>query len=243
MVDKRDLNLQLCSDDPIFVGGVPIYPIPISEIAKIGYMRFNAEVRLLCLSESDISAMTGNDISDIGVFKYLVANAMRDQGLMNTILFWLSIITHSRMKFSSRNLCFTCGAFNITQENFDEVQAVIRLRNGLQDIEEEEENPDNEAARRVLQRRKEERLKRKRLKEVDEESAITLADLVSILASGFGLTMADVMKYDIYQFNDQFNRLKIMDDYEVNVQALLHGAKKENVNSTHWITKIKHDPE
>lgn len=87
MVDKRDLNLQLCSDDPIFVGGVPIYPIPISEIAKIGYMRFNAEVRLLCLSESDISAMTGNDISDIGVFKYLVANAMRDQGLMNTILF------------------------------------------------------------------------------------------------------------------------------------------------------------
>lgn len=101
MVDKRDLNLQLCSDDPIFVGGVPIYPIPISEIAKIGYMRFNAEVRLLCLSESDISAMTGNDISDIGVFKYLVANAMRDQGLMNTILFWLSIITHSRMKFSS----------------------------------------------------------------------------------------------------------------------------------------------
>ena len=71
----------------------------------------------------------------------------------------------------------------------------------------------------------------------------TLADLVSILASGFGLTMADVMKYDIYQFNDQFNRLKIMDDYEVNVQALLHGAKKENVNLTHWITKIKHDPE
>ena len=81
------------------------------------------------------------------------------------------------------------------------------------------------------------------MKEVDEESAITLADLVSILASGFGLTMAEGMKYDIYQFNDQFNRLKIMDDYEVNVQALLHGAKKENVNLTHWITKIKHDPE
>lgn len=96
-MDKRDLNLQLCSDDPIFVGGVPIYPIPISEIAKIGYMRFNAEVRLLCLNESDISAMTGNDISDIGVFKYLVANAMRDQGLMDTILFWLSIITHRTM--------------------------------------------------------------------------------------------------------------------------------------------------
>ena len=242
-MDKKDLELQLCSDDPIFVSGVPIYPISLKEIARIGYMRFNAEVRLLCMNESDISTITGNDISEVGVFKYLLANAMRDKSFMDMLLFWLSAITHSNMMFSSRQLCYTCGAFSITQENFNEVQAVIRLRNGLQDIEEEEENPDNDAARRVLQRRKEERMKRRRLKEADEESAITLADLVSILASGLGMTMAEAMQYDLYQFNDQFNRLKIMDDYKVNVNALLHGAKKENINLTHWITKIKHDPE
>ena len=57
------------------------------------------------------------------------------------------------------------------------------------------------------------------------------------------MTMHDIMQYDLYQFNDQFNRLKIMDDYEVSVQALLHGAKKEDVNLTHWITKIKHETE
>ena len=37
--------------------------------------------------------------------------------------------------------------------------------------------------------------------------------------------------------------LKIMEDYEVNVQALLHGAKKEDVKLTHWITKIKREEE
>ena len=67
--------------------------------------------------------------------------------------------------------------------------------------------------------------------------------MVSILASGFGMTLQEVMGYDLYQFNDQFNRLKIMDDYEVSVQALLHGAKKEDINFTHWLTKIKHSPE
>ena len=41
------------------------------------------------------------------------------------------------------------------------------------------------------------------------------------------MTMDEIMEYDLYQFNDQFNRLKIMEDYEVNVQALLHGAKKK----------------
>ena len=84
-------------------------------------------------------------------------------------------------------------------------------------------------------------MKRRKAKEPDEDSAITLADLVSILASGLGMSMDLVMDYDLYQFNDQFNRLKIIDDYEVSVQALLHGAKKENVNLTHWITKIKRD--
>ena len=99
--------------------------------------------------------------------------------------------------------------------------------------------------RQVLEdERKEERLKRRKAKSLDDdESAITLSDLVSILASGFGMTLQEVMGYDLYQFNDQFNRLKIMDDYEVSVQALLHGAKKEDINFTHWLTKIKHSPE
>lgn len=243
MTDKRDLSLQLCAKDPIFVEGVPIYPIPISDIARIGYTKFSSEIRLLCLTADEVRSISGRDISEIGAFRYLVAMALQDKELMETLLFWLSQITHSKMMFSDRRMCFTCGAFSITQKNFDEVQAVIRLRNGIQDAEEEDENPDNEAARRVLQRRKEERLKRRRAKEGNEEDAITLSDLVSILASGLGMTMAEVMQYDFYQFNDQFNRLKIMDDYEVGVHALLHGAKKENVNLTHWITKIKHDPE
>ena len=66
-----------------------------------------------------------------------------------------------------------------------------------------------------MQRRKEERLKRRKAKSGGDESSLTLADLVSILASGMGMTMDEIMEYDLYQFNDQFNRLKIMEDYEV----------------------------
>lgn len=242
-MDTRDLELKLCSDAPVYIDGVPIFPIPLKTIAEVGYSRFNAELRLLCLTIEDVKVLTGNDISDVGIYTYLIGNALHDEELMSTILFWLSQITHCKIIFSNRRLCFTSGAFDISKDNFEEIQMVIRHRNGLQDINEEEENPANEAARRVLQRRKEERLKRKRAKAQDEESGITLADLVSILASGLGITMQEIMEYDIYQFNDQFNRLKIMDDYEVSVQALLHGAKKESVNLTHWITKIKHNPE
>ena len=242
-METRDLDLKLCAKDPIFVDGVPIFPIPIREIARVGYTKYNTDIRFLSLTESDIGALLGKDISGVGAFNYLIGNALHDRETLHMMMFWLTKITHSKLTFSPRRLSFVGDGFEITKDNFDSVQEIIRLRNGLQGVEEEEENPDNEAARRVLQRRKEERLKRRKAKSGDEESSLTLADLVSILASGIGMTMDEIMEYDLYQFNDQFNRLKIMEDYEVNVQALLHGAKKEDVNLTHWITKIKREDE
>ena len=212
-METRDLDLKLCAKDPIFVDGVPIYPIPIREIARVGYTKYNTDIRFLSLTESDIGALLGKDISGVGAFNYLIGNALHDRETLHMMMFWLTKITHSKLTFSTRKLSFVGDGFEITKDNFDSVQEIIRLRNGLQGVEEEEENPDNEAARRVLQRRKEERLKRRKAKSGDEE------------------------------FNDQFNRLKIMEDYEVNVQALLHGAKKEDVNLTHWITKIKREDE
>lgn len=239
-METKDLELKLDSVDPIFIDGVPIFPISIRRISEIGYIKFNAEVRILCLNESDILALTGTDISEIGVFTYLVANALNDPDFMDMLVFWLSEITRCHVRFSERKFSFISRAFEINKDNFQEIQAVIRRRNGLHDIDEEEENPANEAARRVLQRRKEERLKRRKAKmSTDENSDITLSDLVSILASGLKITMQEVMEYDLYQFNDQFNRLKIIDNYDISVQALLHGAKKEDVNFVHWITKIK----
>lgn len=243
-MDTKDYGMQLYTKDPIFVDGVPIYPISLREISRIGYKRYSTELRILCLTESDIQVLSGDDISDRGVFSFLVANARKDKETMQSFLFLLSKITRSRVVFLPGRMCFSGGFFEITKENFSDIQEIIRLRNGLlQEEDGEDENPDNEAARRVLQRRKEERLKRKKAKIKDEESEITLEDLISILASGLGMLTDSVMEYDLYQFNDQFNRLKIMDDYHVNVQALLHGAKKEDVNLVHWITKIKRNQE
>lgn len=242
-MENRDIELCLCSKDPIFVEGVPVYPISLQEIAKIGYMRFNAGMRFLCLSADDIRLHSGHEIAEDEIFKYLFACCAESSELREMICLLLSRITHTKMNMLVHRQVFSCGAFDISRRNFRAIQDVIRLRNGLRNIDEEDDNPDNEAARRVLQRRKEERLKRKRAKAAEDGSDITISDLVSIMANGLGMTMHDIMQYDLYQFNDQFNRLKIMDDYEVSVQALLHGAKKEDVNLTHWITKIKHETE
>lgn len=238
-MDERDLELQLFDDEAIYIDNVPIYPIPIYRIARIGYTRFNSEVRMVCITEDDIANLLGKESEPIGAFPFLIGNAVSNPQFMELVLFWLSEITRTVVTFDSQRLCFSGDGFAVTNENFAKIQEVIRLRNCLKNINEEEDNPDNETARRLLQRRKEERAKRKRAKLNEEGSDITLGDLVSILASGFHLPIKTIMEYDLFQFNDQFNRLKIMDDYNVNIQALLHGAKRDDVNLTHWITKIK----
>lgn len=130
-MESRDLDLRLCAKDPIFVDGVPIYPISIKEISRIGYTKYNTDIRFMSLNESDIGALLGRDISDIGSFNYLVGNAIHDKETMQMMLFWLSKITHSKITFSGKRLSFVGDGFEITK---DIVSGVFELGFGQVDI-------------------------------------------------------------------------------------------------------------
>ena len=123
-MESRDLDLRLCAKDPIFVDGVPIYPISIKEISRIGYTKYNTDIRFLSLNESDIGALLGRDISGVGSFNYLVGNAIHDKETMQMMLFWFSKITHSNVSFSGKRLSFVGDGFEITKDNFDEIQSI-----------------------------------------------------------------------------------------------------------------------
>jgi hypothetical protein len=105
-MDKRDMELKLLSDKPIMVGSIPVYPISIDEIASIGYLRYNSELRILCLTNDDIKLLAGKDIGQIGVFHYLVGNALNDKEILDMMIFWFSIVTHKEIVFSKNTLTF-----------------------------------------------------------------------------------------------------------------------------------------
>lgn len=129
---------------------------------------------------------------------------------------------------------------SIGSENFHLIQEIVRKRNCLEDIEEEIENPSNESVRELLERRKAYRERLRKIKESQkEEGGLTIFDLIGILASGLHMPLYEVFEYDIFQFNNQFNRLKMFDDYSVNIQALIHGADEKKINLTHWMSKLK----
>ncbi|MNJ72751.1 hypothetical protein D3C77_694540 [compost metagenome] len=86
----------------------------------------------------------------------------------------------------------------------------------------------------------ENRQKIRRLKneQGDFQDAPTFHDLVSSLcAHANGIHIFNVFDLNIFQFNDQFYRMKLLSDYELNIQALMHGADSKHIQLIHWISK------
>ena len=113
----------------------------------------------------------------------------------------------------------------------------------MENIDEDIDNPDNEMCRSILEKRKKAREKlakaKARQSEDEDGEPLTIVDLISIYAQAEHMKPEEVFQYDVYQFNNQFNRMKIFKDYDVNIQALLAGAKSEEIDLQHWLSKIK----
>lgn len=259
MINSVDMQLKLLNGDPLPFEDTLIHSVSLAQINQFGYLHYNHIVGLLCMDDNDAKTHIPIDTEEASTFLLIFLQVLselqlKEQGRWNKdnesihdpLIAFLSLIFQYDVSFDP-NYGFKIGSQNILYENnFGKFREILRIQNCLSEIEEEIENPDNEMTRHILFKRKQarEKLKKARSKtNGDEENAITMADLVSIFAEAEHLLLFDVFKYDIYQFNDQFNRMKIFEDYHVNIQALLSGAKKEDVKLKHWLSKINQDNE
>lgn len=237
---QTDLKLQLLSKLPIYVDSIPIHSIALNQIAQIGYLKYQHMLKLLCLNQQQVSKFTAEmpeAFHNMSVFEFVVISAIEDKIFMNYITELLTLLCKSDVTFASDKYVFRVGDHDINNSNFDDFQSVVKFRNSINNLQDDIENPANEKTRQLLKKRKQMRARVQELRD-DNLSDISIDDLVSILASGVNLPLDIVMGYDLYQFNNQFNRLFIMNEYDVNIQALLHGAKNDDIKLKHWIRKI-----
>ena len=67
-----------------------------------------------------------------------------------------------------------------------------------------------------------------------------LIDLISVLASKHNnLNIMNIWELNYFQFNDQFQRMQLIENYDMSVRQLLAGVDKKHVNLEHYIKKIK----
>jgi hypothetical protein len=246
-VNPLDFELKLLGGYKINVGEIPTYSIKLATIFDdIGYEKYNRIINILCLDDDVIKPYINPSITEDFLFWYIYGAfkekvSFDDDLIVDDISEYFKHVFKSDVSFNSDYGFIVDNKFVINNKNFYDLQKVIKYRNCLNDIDTyEEDNPADERTRMLLQKRKELRKKVQKLKNNDsDEQQLTMADLISIFSEAEHMFLSDICdKYDIYQFNNQFNRLKIMDDFHVNIQALLAGAKSDDIDLQHWLCKI-----
>lgn len=229
-------------------------PLTIREIFRLGETRYYQHLNILTIEPKRyiklISGVSDNLI-DLSTFDILTLHCSDyGQELSETkeiILSGLELFFNKNVTFIAEgrnipNSFFYLGNVEenkfITRDNYELIKNIILKQNCFKTIEEDEEEfkPANEAAAKVA---KKILAARKMRRERKKEEILTLYDLVSVLASnGNNINILNVWDLTMFQFNDQFNRMQMIEDYEININCLLHITDSSKINLKHYIRKI-----
>ena len=239
MVDE----LQLMRGRGIKVGDFFIKPLSIGEIEELTEFKYFQYISIIGINKDSFQVAD----EDVTIFDLVFITCTREEDFRQLFLKSFSCFTRQEVKMYVGNDNYFFYTENeeeckfISKENYDDIIEVIKLQNCLtKKNEEDEDNPADEKTRQILERQKRARVLLEKAKKTGDGEPLTLADLVSILISnGNGVNPFNVWDMHFYMFNNQFNRMKMLEEYDINIRSLLAGAKAEDIDLKHWMGKIK----
>lgn len=255
---REDLEHKLLSGCEICIDNCPTYKVTLQDMADYGFGKMQEVVALMASDDTSASKLLSNIDGTVSTFYVLIIGIIQElrqvanneekceTTLYDTVLRFLSLFFRRDVYFDE-NIGFVVKddfdniLFVLNENNYNQFRDILKQRNCFADIGDfQDENPANEMAAKLLEKKRMLKEKLRKAQKVQGEDSISMADLISIFAEAEKMPIQDVYRnYDVYQFNNQFNRLRIMDDYHINIQALIAGAKSEDVKLQHWISKIK----
>ena len=66
-----------------------------------------------------------------------------------------------------------------------------------------------------------------------------MADLVASLTINSALDIVNVWSISYYAFNDQFKRMRILEQYSTGLQSIMAGADPKKIKLQDWIQSIQ----
>jgi hypothetical protein len=234
----RGLPIQI--NKPSYIGMV--HPVTINDIVNLTIEKYYEHLNVLCVDSEDIKKFL-NITDEIQTFEFLYINSCKTPDYRKIVLDALMFFFKEDV-FFHENIGFYMGDVSekrfINQDNFEDVKYVIKKLNCIESKEDDEFNCVSEKAKAILERMKKTRKKLEQAKADEEgEEPLTLFDLISILAAYSNtINVFNVWELTFFQFNNQFNRLKILKDYEVNIQVLMNTTEPDKVKYQHWLSKI-----
>jgi hypothetical protein len=251
LTDDEILKFQRGS--PVFLEDIcAIYPAKMGEIVDLGYSKFQQYLSVVLVEKPTNSQMQDETlkelISSLTDFQYLLMLTALDIEANQLLKGAFQFFTHENITISLDPAQIIIGPLEenhlLTEEKFYDFQRIIKRMYFIeQDGEEIIINPDDPPhVRRLKEKMRENRNKVRKAKAKQaerEKSDLKFSDLIgSLTIDNCGLNMENVWNITYYAFHDQLRRMGWRDQFNINNQAALAGAKLKKNQLKHWMRSI-----
>jgi hypothetical protein len=244
-MDKNlDLKLKLLSGAPFDISGIGLaYPFTLREITEMGYGKYSQLLYIFTLNINDYIPVE-TQIEGFNSFD-LIANS-NSQTLIDTFVDGLKMIFRvDKAKFSLHYQCVFLGDYesnvldtkNLNRNNFEQLRDIMLYTNCL-DTKKKEYDPKDDKAKEIIEKFNKANEKLQKAKNSNEKP-IDLSDIISAVAAKSNtISLSNAWDLTLYQLYDAYKRLDMIENYNISIQSLLHGASSDKVQLKHWSSKI-----
>ncbi|GFN32599.1 hypothetical protein [Paenibacillus xylaniclasticus] len=243
-MDMDNIELRLLIGEPVPLEGVgEIHSPLVKDIVRLGQSTYNEYLSYILVDKDKISVQE-DERDTLTTFNVILSLCIHDPHFhriyFNALKFFFK--EEVFLGHNDKEYFFYLGDYSdcryITKDNIEIMQAIIRIANQvkIKDEKEEQYNPANEEAARIIAEMLERRKKKPKPK-----PTTNLHSIISGLAcKSNNISYFNVGDLTIYQLYDNFHRLEVIENYHYTLVGIYSGnvnGKEINFNKIHW-TKI-----
>ena len=244
--------LKFMKGGPVFLDDVcAVYSLKLGEIVDVGYEKFQQYLSILTATKpTDLKGdeefkKMFNELSDFQYLLLLSANDMTVNSLLKEALFFFTRSNATIMLAPPQILLGPVEEQHILDEShFYDLQRLLRRMYFLENEGDEiviydDDLPATKRLKMQMRVNREKVRRAKAAKAAQEKSDLKMSDLIgSITINDCGLNMVNVWDITYYAFHDQLKRMGWRDQFNINQQAALAGAKINKSQLKHWMRSI-----
>ena len=181
-------------------------------------------------------------------FQYILFTVTIDKEFNQLLKQAFHFFTHEGVNFSLDPAQIIIGPLEekhiLTEEKFYDLQTLIRRayfieQEGEEIIIHEDDDPAVKKLKMQMRANREKVRKAKAKQAAREKSDLRFSDLIgSITLNNCGLNMTNIWDVTYYALQDQLKRMGWRDQFNINNQAALAGAKIKKHQLKHWMRSI-----
>lgn len=232
-----DIRGKLLAGLPILVDKTLIYPLTLKEIFNYGYINYQKNLWIFTEKIEDIFEDVPDEYKELNTFDIFLNFEGDNENFISSLKLFFkeeAIVINKQIQIIALP-----NKQIIDRNNWIRFCEAINLQNNKNKKNEiEQYNPKSAKAKEIADKLKRAKEKINKVKAKNNED-LDLLDLISAFASyNKNVNILDVWNMTMYQFNDQFQRMQLWNDYDISIQSLLHGADSKKIDIKHFVCKL-----